>query len=311
MFDLDLIEQDWKNNSFRLSEEEIIEIYRSEGITLKEYENQINQYREKIHGCSKNLTAEERLIRSIFYHEEELKEIEEIQNKIKEVPQPEKRHLSEESQNKVVEGCLYMVFDNTHDWYKFFKGKISLEIIYYICLDSLMNCVKYMLHSEKPVFRLYVGKSIEQNIIKYISKRTHISYREAYKKINNIHYGPFFDENKPLSDFYEDLNNLAEIKEEPEKPSKIFYQLKDEQYDIDYTENISCMEFMKDYQQVLDSLDDISREVMELSFTSDGDRGFTSKEIGDFLGISSSKVLKIKRKSLQKIGDDEKIKTYL
>ncbi len=35
MFNLDLIEQDWKNNSFRLSEEEIIEIYRSEGATLR------------------------------------------------------------------------------------------------------------------------------------------------------------------------------------------------------------------------------------------------------------------------------------
>lgn len=311
MFDLDLIEQDWKNNSFCLNEEEIIEIYRSEGITQKEYDNQWKQYKEKVHGCSKSLTPEERLIRSVFYQEEEQKEFEEMEKRMKENPRPEKKHLSEEAQKKVVEGSLYIVFDATRAWYKFFSEKISLELIYYICLDALMNCVKYILHSERPSFRFYVEKSIESAIIKYISRRMHKSYREVYEKLKFSPGLTILDDNTSQNDFNEDLNNLAEKKEEPEKPSKIFYRLKDEQYDIDYTKNISCMEFMRDYQQALDSLDDISREVMQLSFGSDGDRGFTSKEIGEFLGMSSSKVLKIKRKAIQKLGDDEKIKTYL
>lgn len=33
MFDLDTIESDWKEHSFSLSEEEIIEIFRNEGAT--------------------------------------------------------------------------------------------------------------------------------------------------------------------------------------------------------------------------------------------------------------------------------------
>lgn len=46
MFDLDMIETDWLNNSFRLSEEEIIEIYRSENITLSKYYEQIEEYKK-------------------------------------------------------------------------------------------------------------------------------------------------------------------------------------------------------------------------------------------------------------------------
>ena len=38
MFDLDLIEDDWKKNSFQLTDEEVFEIYKSEGVTKKEYE---------------------------------------------------------------------------------------------------------------------------------------------------------------------------------------------------------------------------------------------------------------------------------
>ena len=45
MFDLDIIEEDWKNNSFSLSENEIIEIFRSEGATLRKYNEEIEEWR--------------------------------------------------------------------------------------------------------------------------------------------------------------------------------------------------------------------------------------------------------------------------
>lgn len=309
MFDLDLIEQDWKNNSFRLSEEEIIEIYRSEGVTKKEYNYQMEQYIKKIKGYSANLTPEEKLIRSVFHQEEYQKETEEIQKKRKEVPEPKKKHLSEESQRKVVEGSLYIVFDATRGWYKFFNEEISLEVIYYICLNSLMKSTKYMLHNEKPVFQFYVTKSIESAIIEYISRHIHMSYREVYRIINSCLDSNQNDNMYP-DGFFEKINNLVENKEEPEKPSKIFYLLKDEQYDVDYTKEISSAKFLKDYQQALDNLDDISRQVMELSYTTDGECGFTSKEIGEFLGIDSKKVINIKRKALKRLSEDERIKAY-
>lgn len=314
MFDLDKIEQDWQNNSFRLSEEEIIKIYQAEGITLKEYEKQLAKYNEQIHECSPRLTPEERLLRSIYNEEETIKEIIEIQERIKKIPKPERKHLSEKSQKRVIEGSLFIVFDSTRYWYNYLKGRLSLETIYYLCLDALMECAKYMLHNEKTSFRFYVNKIIDRNIIKYISRKMHISYKEAYTKTN---YGNFntmsyvLDGKSPLKEFNEMLNNFPEEKEEPEKPSKIFYRLKDKQYDVNYTENILYTQFMKDYYAALDRLDYISRQIMLLSFDSDGYRGFTSKEIGDFLGIDSRKVSTIRSKTLKKLRKNEKIKQYL
>ena len=49
MFDLDLIEQDYLKNSFKLSEEEIIYIFQLEGVTLTAYDNEIDEYRKKTH----------------------------------------------------------------------------------------------------------------------------------------------------------------------------------------------------------------------------------------------------------------------
>lgn len=56
-----LIEKDWESNSFCLSEEEIIEIYRLEGATLSEYEKEVASYEEKTNCCLLD-SAEERLL---------------------------------------------------------------------------------------------------------------------------------------------------------------------------------------------------------------------------------------------------------
>lgn len=80
MFDLDLIEQDYLKNSFKLSEEEIIHIFQLEGVTLTAYDNEIDEYRKKTHNHN-YLTAEERLLQLIFG--ENKKEEEKFQETIK------------------------------------------------------------------------------------------------------------------------------------------------------------------------------------------------------------------------------------
>ena len=303
MFDLDMIEADWLNNSFKLSEDEIIEIYRSENITLSKYNEQIEEYKKNTHI---EMSAEERLLRAIFGND---KEIIERENELrKQYEFPTKKYLSMDLQKKVIEGSLHIVFDSTREWYKFFDGKLSMERIYYVCLEALMNSVKYMLHCEKPVFELYVLKSIERNIIKHIARWEHITYREAYKIINNY----FVDSDYVLEQHGKELELSLDYddKEELEKPTKIFYRLKNDSYDVDYIKNISSDEFMKDYISSLDNLDDIARMVMQMSFDIEGNRGLTNAEIADYLGIESTKVSNIRRKTIKTLRKDIKLNIY-
>ena len=110
------------------------------------------------------MPAEERLLLAIFGEDKEIiKREEELRAKYE---CPTKKRLSNELQKKVVEGSLDIVFEETRYWYKFFKEKIEIERLYYICLEALINSTKYMIHCEKPVFKLYVLKSIKRNVIK-------------------------------------------------------------------------------------------------------------------------------------------------
>lgn len=303
MFNLDLIEQDWKNNSFYLNEEEIIEIYRSEGATLSKYEEELDEYKKKINSSS--LSFEEIYLRHIFGEDLSLQE----QKTIEKVTMPKKKHLSEENQKKVVEGCLYMVFDETHGWYNFFEGKISMERIYYICLEALMNSVKYLVHNEKPTFGFYVSKSIEKNIINYISRYMNITYNEAYEMILYIHgcdpqFSKKFDEYlKSILDF--------EIKEVLQKPSQIYEQLKNECYDENYIKNISSNEFITDFKIALENLDDVAKIVMQLSFDNNGYRGLTNAEIADYLGVNVRKISTIRKEAVKILRKNSKLKMYL
>ena len=303
MFDLDMIEADWLNNSFRLSEDEIIEIYRSENITLSKYKEQIEEYKKNTHI---EMSAEERLLRSIFGND---KEIIERENELrKKYEFPIRKHLSEHLQKKVIEGSLHLVFNSTKYWYNFFDGKISMERIYYVCLEALMNSVKYMLHCEKPVFELYVLKSIERNIIKYVARWEHITYREAYEIFNNYFFGIDYVLEQHSKEL--ELSLDYDDKEELEKPAKIFYRLKNDSYDVDYIKNISSDEFMKDYINALDDLDDVERIVMQLSFDIEGNRGFTNAEIADYLGINSKKVSNIRKRAIKALQKDIRLNAY-
>lgn len=296
MFNLDEIEQDYLKNSFRLSEGEIIQIYQEEGATLSVYEEELEDYCKKINNMYKySGTAEERLLHRIF----EPERMRLLEEQIQKIPTPKKRHLSKESQKKVIEGSLYIVFDSTREWYNFFEGKISMEKLYYICLESLFNSVKYMTHCEDPVFELYVLKSIERSMIKYVSNKLHISYRRAYEIIKNIN-----DEERHIPFYYE-------IKEEPEKPSKIFYSLRNEHFNIDYIKDISSEEFLVDYIKALEMLDEDERIVMQLSYDIYGCRGLTIKEIANYLGIKNSKVSSVKRRAIKKLSANEKLNSYI
>lgn len=311
MFDLDIIEEDWKTNSFILSEEDIIEIFRSENVTLNKYEEEIAEYQRKTH-VKTQLTAEERLLAAIF-GDATIKEIEEHERKLKEKLQsenkyPKKRHLSKESQKKVVEGSLWMVFKETRKWYDFFNGKLSMEKIYYICLESLMNSVRYIVHCEKPVFCLYVLKSIERSITKYVARNSQISYREAWTKIHFTN-GLLREDTKEMESLFS--RDCYESKEKVTKPSEIFYRLRGKSYSIDYIKNISSDEFIKDYEKVLSNLDELEKRVMEISYDKDGYRGLTNFEIGQYLGIDEKRVSNTKKKAKKILRKNETITTYL
>ena len=305
MFDLDEIERDWKINSFSLSEEEIMEIYRVEGITRKKYSEELDEYQRTMR-ININISAEERLLASIFNDKEIIKKIE-LKEKLREEHKfPAKRRLSEIAQRKVVEGCLHLVFQSTREWYSFFDGKISIERIYYICLESLMNTVKYTLHPEKKVFRFYVMRNIEKNIIQFIARREHITYKEAYRIINNLDC-----DGNPLwrSDRKSELSSDCE-NEEPKKMSEILYLLRKTSYSVDYIKNVSSEEFMRDYYSALDSLDELERIVMGLSFDNSGNRAFSSKDIGDYLGINAKKVSNIRRRAIKTLRKNELFNKY-
>ena len=92
MFDLDIIEKDWKENSYSLSEEEIIEIYRSENVTLSKYNEQIKEYFEKT-----RISGEERILAAIFGDDKEI--IERENDLRKKYKFPTKKYLSKDSQN--------------------------------------------------------------------------------------------------------------------------------------------------------------------------------------------------------------------
>lgn len=303
MFNLDAIEKDWLNNSFKLNEEEIIEIYRSENITLNEYDLELEEYRKNNRF---GMTAEERLLSEIFG---EYSKIVENSNNSKELDEyPKRKYLSKESQKKVVEGSLYIVFSETRQWYNFFNGKLSMERIYYVCLEALISSAKYLLHCEKPVFELYVIKSIKRNMIKYIAKCLYITYKEAYKIIDEYFsysiYGLEYD-NKKIKQLF-NLDN----KEEVQKPSEIYYQIKNNSYDVDYIKNISSDEFMKDYNSSLNELDYIEKMVMQLTFDKKGNRGLTNKEIAEYLGIEEKNISNIRKKAIKTLKKDLKLNTY-
>lgn len=298
MFDLEAIKRDWENNCYKLSEQDIIDIYRSENVTQRKYQEEIEEHNRKYRW---NVSSEERLLNAIFGNinqtEEENRKKAYLEN------YPQKRRLSKEMQNKVVTGCLDIVFDETNFWYKYFLGFVSIENLYYVCLEALINCVKYTLHCEKQVFGKYIIESIKRNIIKYIAKLAHTSYREIYALMNELDDR---EENakKIIKLFKPDFTEI------PTKPSKIYYMTKDASYDVDYLKHISSTQFLLDYQQSLEELDDTSRIVMQLSYDKEGYRGFSNREIGEYIGAKDKKVSRIRSRAIRQLQKNEKLQNY-
>ena len=298
MFDLDEIERDWKKNSFRLTDEEIMAIYVQEGVTVEEYEKEVEEHLK----TRKKFDPGKQLLLRIFGEAERADQIEkEIAEDNKRISEnmPKRKQLSEESRAKVVEGCMDVVFEDTRYWYEDLDRKISMEKLYNICVDSLIKSAKYCMHySTKPCFRAYVHKSIQNNLSEYIARWEHITVRAADERI------------KRHDIFKEDILKLDYDKEIPTKQSYIYEMIKDDSYDVDYIKNQSQEEFMSEYNEALEELSYLEKMVMRLSYDDNGYPGLTMDEISDYVGVEPKEVRNAKRRVLNRLRKDERFNKY-
>ena len=303
MFNLESIENDWKRNSFCLTDEEILSLFQREDITTKEVEKEL---KEKGKELPPSPSTEERLFVPIFKSDsldEKIRKYDESKEQMYESITQSKGHLSKQSQKVVVEGCMDVVFDCTRYWENRFEGKVATEQIYYICLEALLNAAKYCTHySTKSCFRLYVRECIKKNIIKQIARWEHISYHNAYCIIEECIDDLRIDEEEELK--------LDYVFEEPLKPSVIYERMKDESYEEDYIARLSSEEFMREYNQALEKLPEGERMIMHYLFDNDGNCVFTQKEISEFLGIKERRIGELKRKILTKLRNDNRFDKY-
>ena len=314
MFDLDAIENDWLDNSFCLTDEEIRKIYISEGVTTKAYALTEEEFVKTL--PKRSNIVEERLLLSIFgTKEEKVKELEEIEkiNKRREEMwkyKPKRPYLSRKSQMKVVEGSMDVVFKAVREWCAEYE-EFPVEDLYYAALEGLFSAAKYCLHYEtKNSFRAYAESCIFRQIIKCIAKKEHISYRNAYCIISGGFEGcsEYTEENKAKYSVHE--FSFDYDKEEVYKPTSIHYMIKDTPYSIDYTKEASSEEFMQDYLEALDNLEEDEARVMRLSYDKNGNPGLTYTEISNFYGFEKQKVNSLKRKARKKLMSDERINKY-
>ena len=318
MFDLDEIEQYWKENSVYLSNEEIREIYIAEGVTTKEYSRIMEDFYNNLPKPYKNsAAAEQKLLESIFFSKEEQekenKRLAGINKARQEMlkKKPKRPCLSHESQMKVVEGSLDIVFNSARAWHDAYE-KLSLEDLYYEALEGLFTATKLCVHYvTKNSFRAYAEFYIRMQITKYIAKKEHLSYRNVY-----CIYSHCFDEWNIHSEENRATYSIQEFsfdydKETPYKPSCIYEMIEQEYATVpDYTRGPSLEEFRRDYSEALHKLAHDEFMVMSLSYDEDGNPGLTYAEIGEFLGIEAAKVKSIKRRAKHQLAKLPEIKRY-
>lgn len=139
-FDIDVIEDDWKRNGKRLSDEEILEIYKSEGVTRVCYYKELDAFRAR--KPKSKFSPEERLFAAIFDRDGISKEIEKEKIKVEEwyrqYSEIKPKQLSDASCKIVVEGCMDLVFEMTRRYHELFKkDNVSIaELIYYNARDE-------------------------------------------------------------------------------------------------------------------------------------------------------------------------------
>lgn len=317
MFNLENIEKDWIENSYSLSEEEILDIFREDNATIPQYIESMEEWHKKTKVSPKNITAEERLLRAIFGETEEQKHESEryqklLEAKLEKYPEPKKQHLSKENQKRVVDGSMHLVFKYVRYYYNMFEFKISEEILYYLLLESLINVAKYMIHCGNLVFNLYVQKSFENSITKYISRIEKVSFDEANDVIRYYEYKSLNLESFWLGkDEIEKKYNLSYKKpEDPVSPFELKFLLRNETLNNDLMEEINTEDFFKDYRHVLEGLSEEEKIVMQLSYDKYGYIGLTYGEIADYLGIEKKKVANIKKRALKHVRKSTLLNKY-
>lgn len=313
MFDLDAIEKDWKDNSFCFSDEEIRKIYIEEGVTIDAYYAAVEECEKNKPKFEGKVDTSQRILWNLFGDTEKEKEYrrkaQEYEKILKEYyakNDPKKPRLSMESQKKVVEGSMDIVFFLTRSWYERLNRVISLEELYYLSLDTLLNAAKYCVHYDtKNCFRSYVKTCMDKNIIKFLAKKEHISYRNAYCIFSDTMHWP---ENKKL--YKVKKFSFDYDKEIPYKPSSIYEMTKDEYEEPDYTREVSSEEFMEDYNEALSELDPIDAKVIGLSYDKEGQNILTTKEISEITGIEPKDITNAKRRVKKRLNSDPRFDKY-
>lgn len=217
--------------------------------------------------------------------------------------EPKKIRLSPEKQKIVVEGCMYLVFNETRFWDNATGHAFDLEELYSLCLFSLMSATKNCCHYQKPVFSLLVNETVRRNMYNLIGKRMHLTYREIYQKIANWEL-----EHKPTDDNDYQLYDIPKKKivEIATDPKEIFLMTKDNPTDDEYQKESKI--FMESYYQTINKLNGYERNIMSMAYDNNGYLGLTNAEIADNLMIDINTVNSLKIKALIKIRNNESMK---
>ena len=292
MFDIDKLEEEWKKLYKALSEEEIYDIYKSDGATYDNLDDRIKDYNNYVNA---KITPEERLLYSIFGTNEEIKKkLDEEQQRRENTKYPEENHLSLDKQKIVVEGCMDVVFEVTRKWYESFNGSIDIEDIYYTAIYSLISAVRRCVHNGKMTFKRYVHSYIYTSISRMVAKKLGIKPSELEKDM-------YFNK--------VDKYNKNDI-EVPTKPGTVNYMLANTPYYENFNEGVSNDEFIKDYNDVINKLPFYEKEVFRLSYDNEGYPGLTYSEISEYLGISNNDVRNAKRRVIRKLRNNDIINSY-
>lgn len=309
-FDMDVVEADWLKNGVRLSDKKIREIYIQEDATMAAYLKKVEECKDKL--PKPPLSSEEKLLASIFNDVEKLAIIEEFtkeNNKRLAEIYADKPRLSEESRKRVVEGCMDVVFNMVRRYYRIFGTRISMEDLYYSCLESLNNSAKYCLHYvTKDCFRAYAIKGMRMQIVSYIARRERITWRNANYLVTMLETG----NKKDYFDYYyvgytEELKlERRSIVAELRPRESVNYLLRNRSYVVDYVREITLKELSTDCLDVLDSLTSLEEYVLRKRF----EQQYTEKEIAELLHIDIGEVREIKKRALHKLRNSHVFDKY-
>lgn len=333
MFDLDKIEQEWQSLNLKLSEEQIIDIYRLEGATLSEYNKVLDEFMVN-KPFTRPDSAENRLLNAIF-------------NDLPMLPQIKVNTTDEEFERNWDEYCykyLKHSIENYDEGWDYPEIEYSDEEKIEICI----KCAREELKEKRKAYdeeRQYIIFQNKYNKLKKEAKK-HLSvenqkkvvtgsldivfsetrrwYERLDKKmpLEKIYYicletlmwavKRLSHNEKPTFSFYiikciENRMSLysQHITEKKEeiclKPSDINYIKNKATYTHDFVSYISNNEFMKIYHKALSKLDPIEREVMSLFYDSNGYHILTYEEISKITGFDINEVRNAKRRAIEKL----------